>query len=117
MAGNQDSPPAQLVARPATNMARPSTAAMRNQALLGPKRQALCRQVFGDECVVKLLGNKWGDRKEALTVAMPFIAPEGGSETITASWTDTGAADWKEQMAEIEQPGFTNTAVIQDRRK
>ena len=43
----------------------------------------------------------------------------GGSNfsAVANSWKDTGAADWKEQMGEIEQPSFTNTAVVQDRRK
>jgi len=46
---------------------------------------------------------------------------EGGKgnrapDAIAASWKDTGAEDWKEQMQEFEQPSFTNTAVIQDRR-
>eukprot|EP00986_Skeletonema_menzelii_P004805 scaffold1680_cov139-Skeletonema_menzelii.AAC.12 len=46
---------------------------------------------------------------------------EGGGgrapDAVTASWKDTGAADWKEQMEQIEQPGFTNTAIVVDRRK
>jgi predicted RNA-binding protein with RPS1 domain len=38
-------------------------------------------------------------------------------DAIAASWKDTGAEDWKEQMADFQQPGFTNTAVVVDRRK
>ncbi|EED94698.1 predicted protein [Thalassiosira pseudonana CCMP1335] len=45
----------------------------------------------------------------------------GGREVapIANSWKDTGAGDWKETMDEFtkDQPTFTNTAVIQDRRK
>jgi len=41
----------------------------------------------------------------------------GPPDAVTASWKDTGAEDWKEQMADIEQPTFTNTAVVVDRRK
>ena len=43
----------------------------------------------------------------------------GGFDPVGSSWKDTGAADWKEQMDEFtkEQPGFTNTAVVVDRRK
>lgn len=40
----------------------------------------------------------------------------GNFSAVANSWKDTGAADWKEQMGEIEQPSFTNTAVVQDRR-
>lgn len=43
---------------------------------------------------------------------------EGGNfSAVENSWKDTGAADWKEQMEAVEQPSFTNTAVVQDRRK
>ena len=41
----------------------------------------------------------------------------GPPDAVAASWKDTGATDWKEQMEDIEQPSFTNTAVIVDRRK
>jgi len=43
----------------------------------------------------------------------------GGFDPVGSSWKDTGAADWKDQMDEFtkEQPGFTNTAVVVDRRK
>lgn len=42
---------------------------------------------------------------------------KGAPDAVTASWKDTGAADWKEQLADMEQPTFTNTAVVVDRRK
>ena len=43
---------------------------------------------------------------------------EGGNfSAVENSWKDTGATDWKEQMEAVEQPSFTNTAVVQDRRK
>lgn len=41
----------------------------------------------------------------------------GNFSAVANSWKDTGATDWKEQMEAVEQPSFTNTAVVQDRRK
>lgn len=43
----------------------------------------------------------------------------GNFSAVANSWKNTGAADWKEQMEEFskDQPGFTNTAIVQDRRK
>ncbi|KAL7530525.1 hypothetical protein ACHAWF_003422 [Thalassiosira exigua] len=43
----------------------------------------------------------------------------GNMNPVGNSWKNTGAADWKEKMDEFtkEQPGFTNTAVVVDRRK
>eukprot|EP00581_Thalassiosira_minuscula_P001149 CAMPEP_0183739104 /NCGR_PEP_ID=MMETSP0737-20130205/56211_1 /TAXON_ID=385413 /ORGANISM="Thalassiosira miniscula, Strain CCMP1093" /LENGTH=377 /DNA_ID=CAMNT_0025973813 /DNA_START=37 /DNA_END=1170 /DNA_ORIENTATION=+ len=42
----------------------------------------------------------------------------GNFNPIENNWKDTGAADWKESMDTFtkEQPGFTNTAVVVDRR-
>jgi len=38
---------------------------------------------------------------------------------VGSSWTDTGAADWKDQLGEFvkTEPVFTNFAVIEDKRK
>lgn len=41
----------------------------------------------------------------------------GNFSPVANSFSNMGAADWKEQLGEIEQPAFTNDAVIQDRRK
>jgi len=43
----------------------------------------------------------------------------GQRNPIAGSWKDLGAADWKETMDEFvkDQPSFTNTAVVVDRRK
>ncbi|KAL9191236.1 hypothetical protein ACHAXT_000942 [Thalassiosira profunda] len=43
----------------------------------------------------------------------------GNFSPVENNWKNTGAADWKEQLDEFAkvQPGFTNTAVVQDRRK
>jgi ribosomal protein S1 len=38
-------------------------------------------------------------------------------DIIARSWKDTGASDWKETMEAMEQPTFTNTAVVDERRK
>ncbi|KAL3794279.1 hypothetical protein HJC23_012404 [Cyclotella cryptica] len=40
-------------------------------------------------------------------------------DPVGRSWKDTGASDWKESMTEFEkdQPTFTNTAVVVDRRR
>jgi len=46
---------------------------------------------------------------------------KGGNnmDPVGSSWKTTGAADWKEQLDEFskDQEGFTNTAVVVDRRK
>lgn len=41
-----------------------------------------------------------------------------GMDPVAGSWKNTGAADWKEKMEEFsaDQPGFTNNAVVVDRR-
>lgn len=55
--------------------------------------------------------------------ARPQPQKRGGGgnnfDPVGSSWKNTGAADWKEQLEEFgkDQTGFTNTAVIQDRRK
>lgn len=41
----------------------------------------------------------------------------GNFSAVASSWKETGATDWKEQLDDIEQPSFVNTAVVQDRRK
>lgn len=40
-------------------------------------------------------------------------------DPIGRSWKDTGASDWKESMTEFgkDQPTFTNTAVVDERRR
>jgi predicted RNA-binding protein with RPS1 domain len=95
------------------------TNAVEDVVTIGDKVQVRVRSVEVDAGRISLsmITKEQEDARPA-----PRQRNEGGGrggppDAVTASWTDTGAADWKEQMAEIEQPGFTNTAVIVDRRK
>jgi len=95
------------------------TNAVEDVVTIGDKVQVRVRSVEVDAGRISLsmITKEQEDARPA-----PRQRNEGGGrggppDAVTASWKDTGAADWKEQMAEIEQPGFTNTAVIVDRRK
>lgn len=63
--------------------------------------------------------------KEAEEASRPAPRKQGGGgggrgfDPVGSSWKDTGAADWKESLEEFgkTQTAFTNTAVVQDRRK
>jgi len=88
---------------------------------VGDKVQVRVRAVEADAGRISLSMLTKEQEEASRPAPKPQRSNEGGGrgppDAVTASWKDTGAADWKEQMAEIEQPTFTNTAVVVDRRK
>ena len=96
------------------------TNAVEDVVSVGDKVQVRVRSVESDAGRISL--SMITKEQEEASRPAPRQRSEGGGggkapDAVTASWKDTGAADWKEQLEQMEQPSFSNTAVVVDRRK
>ncbi len=98
-------------------LAEGRTNAVEDVVSIGDKVQVRVRAVEADAGRISL-SMITKEQEEARPA--PRKRNDGGNgrapDAVTASWKDTGAADWKEQLEGMEQPSFTNTAVVIDRR-
>jgi predicted RNA-binding protein with RPS1 domain len=99
-------------------LAEGRTASVADVVSIGDKVQIRVRSVDTDAGRISL--SMITKEQEEASRPAPRERKQGGGggnfSAVANSWKDTGAADWKEQMEEFTQPGFTNTAVVVDRR-
>jgi len=101
-------------------LAEGRTASVADVVAIGDKVQVRVRTVDSDAGRISL--SMITKEQEEASRPAPRERNQGGKggnfSAVANSWKDTGAADWKDQMDDFtkEQPGFTNTAVVVDRR-
>lgn len=98
-------------------LAEGRTASVADVVSIGDKVQIRVRSVDTDAGRISL---SMITKEQEASRPAPRERKQGGGggnfSAVANSWKDTGAADWKEQMEDFTQPGFTNNAVVVDRR-